>query len=191
MRHFWRKLLGLLIVAQGLLLILLPLEPPFYLLPFAFAGAFIVFVLTRMHRQKNADLRAVDSLPPQVAVRDEINVVMPPLYFPLDAVFFAVAHFSRLACADGRYLTEESLRDAYWYGGYDGHGRRCLQYLLKSLPRLGVERARRKETTFVGGSGWAMPVVFDKSVYAYSTAELVKAMSVLAHEGAQAAEISQ
>lgn len=183
--------MGLLIVAQGLLLIFLPLEPPFYLLPFALIGALIVFVLMRLQRERSAGLRAVDTLPPQVATREEINVVMPPLYFPLEAVFFAVTHFSRLACADGRYLTEDSLRNAYWYGGYDAHGRRCLQFLLKSLPRFGIERARLKETTFVGGSGWAMPVVFDKSVYAYSTAELVKAMSVLAKEGAQAAQTSQ
>lgn len=117
-----------------------------------------------------------------------VHLHLPPPSFPLSAIFFAVGNFNRLASFDtvaslpGRYLTQESLRKAYWYGGFSLDERKAVLYLLQNLERFGRVLGKSKETTFVGGSGWAMPVTFEKTVYGYATEELLKAMRELADE---------
>ena len=98
------------------------------------------------------------------------------------AIFFAIGNFNRLSADDRCHLTAESLRKAYWYGGFNLEERKAVVYLLENLERFGKVLSKTRETAYVGGSGWAMPVSFDKTVYGYSTDELLKAMRELADE---------
>lgn len=126
-----------------------------------------------------------DSVSDKLALSARLPVTMPEgglTYAPLKAIFFAIGNFNRLSADDRCHLTAESLRKAYWYGGFNLEERKAVVYLLENLERFGKVLSKTRETAYVGGSGWAMPVSFDKTVYGYSTDELLKAMRELADE---------
>lgn len=93
-----------------------------------------------------------------------------------NAVRFALGNFTALYDAAAGGITEESLRDKFWYGGFGSEGRTALAYLMTHMDELGHQVGTKTSTSYFAAGSFAMPVSFTKNVFVIDSLDLFKQM---------------